>query len=96
MIEVSPSKEIVWSIGQYELPGIQLSWVATLTERPNGNVVISNCFAGPHPSGGGLHAGLIELDHDTKEVIWTFRHEKVTHIDMSTGDTAVSQVLEGW
>ena len=68
VIEVSPQKEIVWSVGQYELPNIQLSWVATVTERPNGNIVISNCFAGPHPA-GGLHAGLIELKHDeTKEV----------------------------
>lgn len=67
VIEVSPQKEIVWSVGQYELPNIQLSWVATLTERPNGNIVISNCFAGPHPA-GGLHAGLIELRRDTKEV----------------------------
>ena len=45
VIEVSPEKEVVWSVGQYELPGIQLSWVATCTERPNGNIVISNCFA---------------------------------------------------
>jgi hypothetical protein len=94
-LQVSPEKEIVWTIGQYELPGIQLSWVATLTERPSGNIVISNCFAGPHPD-GGLHAGLIEVDHETKEVVWTFSHGDVYHGEMSTGDTAVSQVLEGW
>ena len=126
VIEVSPEKEVVWSVGQYELPGIQLSWVATCTERPNGNIVISNCFAvnaaackrslldwaglltpfgavlqGNAPPGsgypGGLHPSLIEVTHDeAKEVVWSFHHAEVTGLELSIGDTAVSQVLEAW
>jgi hypothetical protein len=68
--------------------------VATLTERPSGNIVISNCFAGPDPV-GGLHPGLIEVTKD-KEVVWTCHHAEAYGTSMSTGDTAVSQVLESW
>ncbi len=65
VIEVTPAKEIVWQIGQNDLPGITLAWVTTLEVLPNGNYVIGNCHAGP---GNPL---LIELNPKNKAVVWT-------------------------
>ncbi len=66
VIEVTPAKEIVWSVTQHELPGIRLAWVTTIDELPNGNYLIGNCHAG---EGQPL---LVEIDPDTKAVVWTF------------------------
>lgn len=66
VIEVTPDKEIVWMVGQHELPGIRLAWVTTIDVLPNGNYLIGNCHAGP---GQPL---LVEVDPDTKAVVWTF------------------------
>ena len=65
VLEVTPDKEIVWQLGQNELPGITLAWVTTLEVLPNGHYVIGNCHAGP---GNPL---LIELEPATKKVVWT-------------------------
>jgi outer membrane protein assembly factor BamB len=66
VLEVTPEKEIVWSLTQDELAPIKLAWVTTLEALPNGNYVIGNCHAGP---GQPL---LIEIDPKTKTVVWTF------------------------
>ncbi len=66
VIEVTPDKEIVWSLTQNELPGIGLAWVTTLEILPNGNYVIGNCHAGPD------NPLLIEIEPKTKKVVWTF------------------------
>lgn len=66
VIEVTPDKEIVWSLTQNELPGISLAWVTTLEVLPNGHYVIGNCHAGPD------NPLLIEIDPKTKKVVWTF------------------------
>ena len=68
VIEVTPAKEVVWHLHQDELPGIRLAWVTTLEVLSNGNYVIGNCHAGP---GQPL---LVEVDPETKEVVWTFDH----------------------
>jgi hypothetical protein len=47
VLEVTPSKEIVWSVRQHDLPGITLAWVTTLQVLPNGHIVLGNCHAGP-------------------------------------------------
>ena len=66
VIEVTPEKEIVWKLGQNDLPGITLAWVTTLEVLPNGHYVIGNCHAGPgQPT-------LMEIDPTTKEVVWQF------------------------
>ncbi|MCA8986446.1 MAG: PQQ-binding-like beta-propeller repeat protein [Planctomycetaceae bacterium] len=65
VIEVTPSGEIVWSLAQNELPDIQLAWVTTLQQLPNGNLVIGNCHAGPE------NPQVIEITRD-KKVVWTF------------------------
>lgn len=66
VIEVTPGKDIVWSLHQNELPGIQLAWVTTLQVLPGGNIVIGNCHAGPE------NPQLIEITRD-KQVVWSFR-----------------------
>ena len=69
VIEVTPSKEIVWQVHQDDLPNIRLGWVTTLEVLPNGNRVIGNCHAGP---GQPL---LVEINPKTKQVVWQFdRH----------------------
>jgi hypothetical protein len=66
VLEVTPAKEIVWKIEQNDLPGITLAWVTTLEVLPNGNYMIGNCHAG---AGQPL---LVELDPQTKKVVWQF------------------------
>ena len=66
VIEVTPDKEIVWSVTQNELPNINLAWVTTLEVLPNGHYVIGNCHAGPD------NPLLVEIDPKTKQVLWTF------------------------
>jgi hypothetical protein len=63
---VTPEKEIVWKLEQHDLPGITLAWVTTLEVLPNGHYVIGNCHAGP------VNPLVIEIDPQTKEVVWTF------------------------
>ncbi len=66
VLEVTPSKEIVWKLEQHDLPGIELAWVTTLQALPNGNLVIGNCHAGP------ANPQVIEIDRD-KQIVWTFQ-----------------------
>ncbi len=65
LLEVTPEKRIVREIHQDDLPGIRLAWVTTVEVLENGNWVFGNCHAGP---GQPL---LIELNPETKEVVWT-------------------------
>ena len=66
VLEVTPEKEVVWQVGQNDLPNIRLAWVTTLEVLPNGNYVIGNCHAGP---GQPL---LVEVEPKTEKVVWTF------------------------
>ncbi len=66
VLEVTPGKEIVWQIGQRDLPGIVLAWVTQVRRLPSGNTLIVNCHAGPD------QPQIIEVTPD-KRVAWTFR-----------------------
>lgn len=66
VIEVTPAKEVVWSVGQNELPSVTLAWVTSIEVLPSGNIVIGNCHAGPD------QPQLVEVSRD-KDVVWTFR-----------------------
>ena len=66
VIEVTPQEEIVWSLHQNDLPGIQLAWVTTLQVLPSGNIVIGNCHAGL------ANPQLIEITRE-KKVVWKFQ-----------------------
>jgi hypothetical protein len=66
VIEVTPEKEVVWSVLQNDLPGVQLAWVTTLQLLPNGHIVLGNCHAGPE------NPQIVEITRE-KQVVWTFR-----------------------
>jgi hypothetical protein len=82
VLEVSPAGKIVWSVDNKELPGIQLFWITTLQQLPNGNLIIGNTHAGPD------NPQLIEITHD-KKVVWTLKD--MTHFG---NDLCASQVLD--
>ena len=66
VLEVTPAKEIVWSLKQEDVSGVQLGWVTTLQVLPNGNIVVGNCHAGP------ANAQILEVDRN-KRLVWSFR-----------------------
>jgi len=67
VLEANPAGNVVWSIDQKELPGITLAWVTTVTQLPNGNVIVGNCHAGKG------QPQLFEVTKD-KKVVWTFEN----------------------
>jgi len=69
VLEVTPKKEIVWKVGQNDLPGITLAWVTRVERLPNGNTRFGNCHAGPD------NPQFIEVTKD-KKVVWTFKDWK--------------------
>ena len=66
VLEVTPAEQIIWSLHQNDLPGIQLAWVTSLQVLPSGNILINNCHAGPD------NPQLIEVNRQ-KRVVWSFR-----------------------
>lgn len=66
VLEVTPAKQIVWSVRQHDLPGITLAWVTTLQVLPNGDIVLGNCHAGPD------NPQVVEITRD-KKVVWAFK-----------------------
>ena len=66
VLEVTPTKEIVWQVGQRDLPGVVLAWVTQVERRPNGNTILVNCHAGPE------QPQILEITPD-KQVVWSFR-----------------------
>ncbi|MCA9132424.1 MAG: PQQ-binding-like beta-propeller repeat protein [Planctomycetales bacterium] len=65
LLEVTPAKEIVWQLQPSDLPDIDLAWITTLQQLPNGNLVFGNCHAGKQ------NPQVIEITRD-KRVVWTF------------------------
>jgi hypothetical protein len=82
VLEVTPEGKIIWKIEQNELPGIRLAWVTTLHLRPNGNLIVGNCHAGPDSP------QLFEVTRD-KKVVWAFRDFKAFG-----NSTAAAHVLD--
>ncbi|MCG8602412.1 MAG: PQQ-binding-like beta-propeller repeat protein [Verrucomicrobiales bacterium] len=84
VVEVSPEKEVVWKI-EKTVPGtdIQLGWMTTLQELPNGNIVVGNCHAGEG------QPQIFEITKD-KEVVWEF-----DEWDLVGNGLACWQILEG-
>ena len=66
VLEVTPAEQIIWSLHQNDLPGIQLAWVTSLQVLPSGNILINNCHAGPN------NPQLIEVNRE-KKVVWSFK-----------------------
>ncbi|MEP3481058.1 MAG: PQQ-binding-like beta-propeller repeat protein [Fuerstiella sp.] len=66
VLEVTPAGQVVWSIHQNDLPGIQLAWVTSVQFLPKGQILINNCHAGPD------NPQLIIVDRN-KNVVWQFK-----------------------
>jgi len=66
ILEVTPAEQIIWSLHQNDLPGIQLAWVTSLQVLPGGNILINNCHAGPE------NPQLIEVNRE-KRIVWSFK-----------------------
>lgn len=66
VLEVSAARELVWQVGQHDLPGVVLAWVTQVERRPNGNTILVNCHAGPE------QPQILEITPD-KRVAWSFR-----------------------
>ena len=81
VLEVTPEKQVVWSLKQNELPGIALAWVTTLECLPNGHYVIGNCHA------EASNPQLIEIDPATKQVVWKLNRYEIT------GNNASNSIL---
>ncbi len=69
VLEVTPEKQIVWSLHQNDLPGITLAWVTTIQVEPNGDIIFGNCHATEK------NPQIIEVTRD-KKVVWTFKDFK--------------------
>ena len=82
VFEVNPKGETVWSIDNKELPEIQLFWVTSLQQLPNGNLVFGNTHAGPN------NPQLIEVTRD-KKVVW-----KLQDWNHFGNDLCASQLLD--
>jgi outer membrane protein assembly factor BamB len=65
VLEVTPAREIAWSLVAEDLPGITLAWITTLQVLPSGNIVLGNCHAGEG------QPQIIEITRD-KKVVWKF------------------------
>lgn len=76
LIEVDRAGEIVWSIGQTELPGVRLQWVTSLVPLPNGRIRFGNTHAGPD------NPQLIEVDRD-KRIVWSLKNHETFGNDMA-------------
>jgi len=66
VVEVTPDKKVVWEVAK-KVPGteIELGWMTTLQELPNGNRVVGNCHAGDDDP------QIFEITRD-KNVVWEF------------------------
>jgi hypothetical protein len=83
VIEVTPAKEIAWSIERDELKRadgrpIHLCWVTSLHALPNGNVVVGNTHAGPE------NPQMFEVTRG-KQVVWTLDDWQHFGNDLCTG-----------
>lgn len=86
VMEVSPEKEVVWQLVQNELPGVTLAWVTTLDSRPNGNLILGNCHAGPG------QPQLIEVTRPGKEVVWRLDQYEAFGNDVSNAIVVPSEL----
>lgn len=72
VFEVDAAGKVVWEVGEKDLAGIDLKFVAGIQRLPNGNTVLCN-WQGHGAFGSGPH--LIEVIPE-KNVVWTFADHK--------------------
>ena len=65
VIEVTPDKRIVWEFGASDSPELNVTWVSSIQQLKNGNLIVGNFLRGQE--GKGAHA--FEVTRD-KKVVW--------------------------
>lgn len=65
LIEVTPDKQIVWEFKAEDAPEINLTWVSSVQQLKNGNLLVGNFIRGQE--GRGAHA--FEVTRE-KKVVW--------------------------
>jgi outer membrane protein assembly factor BamB len=76
LIEVTPDKQIVWEFKAEEAPEINLTWVSSVQQLKNGNLLVGNFIRGKE--GRGAHA--FEVTRE-KKVVWKWEdHSLITSL----------------
>jgi len=65
VIEVTPDKKIAWEFTAKDAPELNITWVSSIQQLPNGNLLVGNFLRGQE--GKGAHA--FEVTRD-KKVVW--------------------------
>ena len=65
LIEVTPDKQIAWEFKAEDAPELNLTWVSSVQQLKNGNLLVGNFIRGQE--GKGAHA--FEVTRD-KKVVW--------------------------
>jgi hypothetical protein len=65
VIEVTPDKKIAWEFGAKDAPDLNITWVSSIQQLPNGHLLVGNFLRGQE--GKGAHA--FEVSRD-KKVVW--------------------------
>lgn len=67
VIEVTPDKRVAWEFGAADAPELNLTWISSVQQLENGNLLVGNFLRGQE--GKGAHA--FEVTRD-KKVVWTW------------------------
>lgn len=65
LIEVTPDKKIAWEFGAKDAPELNLTWVTSIQQLENGNLLVGNFLRGQEGKG----ADAFEVTRD-KQVVW--------------------------
>jgi len=65
VIEVTPDKKIAWEFGAKDAPELNIIWISSIQQLPNGHLLIGNFLRGQEEK--GAHA--FEVTRD-KKVVW--------------------------
>ena len=65
IIEVTPDKQVAWEFGAKDAPELNLTWIFSIQQLKNGNIVAGNFLRGQE--GKGAHA--FEVTRD-KKIVW--------------------------
>jgi len=72
VLEVTPDKQVAWEFGAKDAPELNITWVSSLQQLKNGNLLVGNFLRGQE--GKGAHA--FEVSRD-KKVVWKWDDHSV-------------------
>jgi hypothetical protein len=93
VIEVDAQNNVVWQVGELEIPGNQLGFAAGVQRLPNGNTIICNW-----PGHGGVPPNqpqCFELTRD-KHVVWELKNPelaKISNLELLDADASINGVV---